>query len=140
MDVKSLDKIKSNYSGAVSEAQRRYKDAVSTKTGVIAAAIAGQANYEAQMTNSTVLKRRVAGLNKVSDGDWQKAASTTGGDRIGPGMRAKVDKQASGFAPYKSALEGTSLPARTIDPMANLDRVRATVAALVAEKKRQMGE
>ena len=53
------------------------------------------------------------------------------------------DKQADyekGFQPYRDAIEKTTLPARFArrDPR-NLERVRAQVNAVIAEKQRQIG-
>lgn len=123
MKVKSLETIKANFKNSISEANRRYGTETAKTTGVIEAAKAGQANYEAQMTNISVLKRRAAGLDKVTDADWQKGIATKGISRHSQGMNASVDKQANNFAPFKSALEGTTLTPRSIDPRANLKRV-----------------
>ena len=92
------------------------------------------------MTEALAEERRKKGIEKVSDSDWRDAAVKKGAARIGEGMRGAVDAQASGYSPFKSALEGISLPARSADPIANIDnRVKPVVNVLVAKKKELMG-
>lgn len=138
--VKPLETIKKNYAAGATVAPTRYKDAVARTTGVISAAIEAEDLFAAKMSEAVANKSRAKGLARVSDEDWRKAAMNKGSARIGPGMTAAVDKQATNYAPFRSALEGVSLPARTADPMANIDaRVKPIVARLVETKKAQLG-
>jgi len=138
--VKPLDQIKKNYAAGATVAPTRYKESVSRTSGVITAAIEAEDLFAAKMSAAIADRRRAKGLAKVSDEDWRRAAMNKGAARIGPGMTAAVDKQSSKYAPFRSALEGVSLPARTADPMANIDaRVKPIVATLVETKRAQLG-
>jgi len=96
--------------------------------------------FNAKMTEALASESRKKGIEKVSDSDWRDAAVKKGAARIGEGMRGAVDKQASGYSPFKSALEGVSLPGRSVDAMANIDnRVKPIVSVLVAKKKELLG-
>lgn len=131
MKVKSLETIKANFKNSISEASRRYGSETAKTSGVIEAAKAGQANYEAQMTNTNVLKRRLAGLDKATDETWRQGIATKGIRRHSEGMNASVDKQAANFSPFKAALEGTTLTPRSIDPKANLKRVEEVMDVML---------
>lgn len=133
--MKSLERIKANYKGAAGTAASRYKEAI---PGIAwqAAAVDGQELYEAQMRDSEVLARRAKNIAKVSDSAFQSAMEKKGAPVIASRMTEAADKQASNFAPYKSAIEAVSLPDRTADPMTNIDqRLKPIVSALVAKKK-----
>lgn len=136
----SQAQIKSRYTGAIPIVPGRYKEGVNATTGFIDAAVKGQGLYEAKMQDPETLARRGKALSKLSDADWKNPASTLGAARIGPGMNASADDQARSYEPYRSALEGVSLPERTTDPIANIDnRVKPVVTAMVETKKAQLG-
>ena len=138
--IKSKEAIKKKFREAIPRVGSAYKDAVSQTTGVIAAAIAGEDLYAQKVQEAISARRRANALSRVTDADWQKAASTKGAARIGPGMSAAVDKQATNFAPFHDTLASLELPARTADPMANVTaRVGGVVQALVAKKKEIKG-
>lgn len=100
-------------------------------------AIQGQGLYEEQMRNPEVLSRRTAGLNKVSDAEWKAKASSLGVQRIASGMQNAAQKQADNYEPIAEALRNVTLPARSADPMQNIDnRVKPIVAAAVGARKR----
>jgi len=103
-------------------------------------ALDGQDLYETQMRNDTVLKRRAKGIDRVSDEQWRRDAINKGKNIIGVRMKDASDKQVTNFRPYRDALTGVDLPARTPDPMANLmNRAGAVVKALVDKKKELEG-
>jgi len=105
------------------------------------AALAGQELYEAKMADPVVLARRAKALERITDADWKTPSLTKGVPRIGPGVTAAVDKQARNWSPYRAAIEGVTLPPKTVDPMANIDsRLKPIVAALVAKKREILGE
>lgn len=133
--MKSLERIKANYKGAAGTAAARYRESI---PGIAwqAAAVDGQDLYEAQMRDSEVLARRAKNIAKVSDSSFQSAMEKKGAPVIASRMADAADKQAANFAPYKSAIEGVSLPDRTADAMTNIDqRLKPIVAVLVAKKK-----
>ena len=133
--VTPLDRAKRNYEGAISQAEARYKESVATTSGVIAAAIAAQPLWVAKVTSAEAQARRVQNLGKVSDEEWRRKTLNVGGARIGQGMRAASGDWSEGFSPYAGTLSALDLPAKTTDPIANVERVRAVVAAMVAKKK-----
>jgi len=139
--VKPLDQIKKNYAAGATVAPSRYVDGVAGAAWKESAASSGAEElFKAKMSEAMANESRRKGIEKVSDTEWRESATKKGGARIGEGMRAAVDKQASNFAPFKSTLEAISLPARTADPVANVDaRVKPIVAGLAAKKKELMG-
>ena len=132
--VKGLDQIKRNYQGSASTAASRYREAA---PGVAwqEAAVEGQGLYEERMRDPAVLSRREKNVKKVSDSEFRAALVEKGAPILASRMTGAADAQSSGYAPYKSALEAVDLPARTSDPMSNIDaRLKPIVAALVAKK------
>jgi len=85
--------------------------------------------------------RFVKGVSKAGQAKWTKGAVEKGVARFGPGVQVAEADYLKGFAPYRDAIEKTELPPRFArrDPR-NIDRVRAMVLALIAEKRRQLGE
>jgi len=139
--VKSLEEIKAHYRAGATVAPTRYKEAVARATWKEQAASAdAEELFKARMAEVIAEERRRKGIEKVTDEDWRRPAIEKGAARIGPGMTAAVDKQASRFAPYRSALEAVTLPPKTPDPMANVDnRVKPIVTALVEKKRELLG-
>lgn len=136
--VKPLDQIKRNYTGSASTAATRYREAAPSVSWQ-EDALEGQSLYEEQMRDPAVLARRSKNIAKVSDSEFRDALITKGAPVLASRMTAAADKQSSGFAPYKAALEAVDLPARTADPMSNIDnRLKPIVQALV-QKKAEVG-
>ncbi len=141
MKMPSQAEINKKYKEAIPRVPGAYRDGVNKTTGFIDAAVAGQSNYETKMADTTVLARRGKALAKLTDADWKTPALEKGAARIGQGMQAGADKQSRNYEPYRAALDGATLPARTTDPMANIDnRVKGVVRVMVDTKKSQMGE
>ena len=133
--VKSIDKAKRNYKGAASTAAARYKDSID-EIDWQGPALEAQALYEEMMMRADVLARRAAGISKVSNTEMQKAMREKGAPVIGSRMAASDGKWGTGWSPYKAALEAVDLPAKTGDPMTNIDqRLKPIVAAMVAKKE-----
>jgi len=130
--VKPLAQIEKNYKDAAGTAASRYKDSI---PGVVwqSEAIAGQAIYEAKMMDPAVLARRATEIAKVSDTEFRNALATKGAPVLASRMAAAAPKMSAGYAPIRSALEALTLPARTADPMANIDaRLKPVVATMIA--------
>lgn len=137
--VKSNSEIKQAYEESTATVPRRFKAGVSTAE-YQAPALAGQDLYVEQMQRPEILARRAKGIQNISDTEWRKATIDKGATIIGARMKAASQKQVDGFAPYRTALEGVTLPPRTADPMANLmNRAGAIVQALVDKKKELEG-
>jgi len=134
--IKSKAQIEQNFRAAIPVVASRYKAGVDNTSGWQQSAVAAQPLYEEKMRDPEVLSRRAKALARVSDQDWKTAASTKGTQRIAAGMEQGAAKQATNFEPYRQAIESLSLPARTADPIANVNnRVVGVVSALVAVKK-----
>lgn len=133
--VKSAAVSQKNYEDASAYVGTRYTDGIATAEWQ-RAAIDGQGLYVARMTDPSVLARRASKIGKVSDGEFKDAAIKKGGPIIGSRMRDAAPKQAREWAPFRSALEGLSLPPRSPDPMANVDaRLKPVVRTLVDTKR-----
>ncbi|RDD52901.1 MAG: hypothetical protein BA066_07225 [Candidatus Korarchaeota archaeon NZ13-K] len=142
IEVPPLDEAKSNLEGAVSVIPDRYKKAVQrAKWKDKAASDAAEKNYSDGVTAAAAEKRRQKKIAKLDEEkDWRKPATEVGATRIGPGLRAKLDKWKENVRPYFETLASLELPDRTADPITNVDnRVKAVVKALVDKKKELLG-
>lgn len=101
---------------------------------------ASEGAYEAGVSAAIAKKRFGKGVKATGTSGWQEGAVTKGTQRWGPGVTIAQDKYSRGFAPYRDAIERTTLPPRYArrDPR-NLERVKAIVNALVAAKEGRMG-
>lgn len=135
--VKSASAIADAYNRAIGAVGPAYQAGIQAAVGWQEAAISAQSLYEDKMRDATVLARRATQLAKVSNEEWKQKALQKGASRIGPGMEASKDKRTRNFEPFRTALEGVQLPARTADPVTNVqNRVIPIVMALVDTKKR----
>ena len=135
MKVKSIDQVRANYSSGANIAPAKYAEAVKDTAGVISAGVAAEALWAAKMQEAITRKSRAAGLSKVTDAQWQLAASTKGAARIGPGMQAAIDKQANNVKPYLDVLSGLTLAPRTADPATNVTNRVIPIAVALHKKK-----
>lgn len=138
MKVKSQSAIKKNFEASTALVTQRYKD------GLVGAewkanALEGQDLYEQMMSDPAVLARRTKGIDRVSDAEWQQAATTKGAPIIAGRMKDASAKQASRFEPYRVALEGMDLPARTADPATNVLNRVTPIAVRFREIKNEQG-
>ena len=132
--VKPESQIKKNYEDSTALVPARFEAGVKGATWQ-SEAIEGQALYEEQMRKEEILRRRAAGIEKVSDEAWRRETISKGRNVIGARMKAASDKQVAGFRPYREALLAVDLPAKTADPMQNLiNRAGAVVQAMVDKK------
>ncbi len=136
--VKSAGQIDANYKAAIGRVPNAYKVGVMATSDWAEKASSSEAEdlYAAKIQEAVAAKRRQKAVSAVSNSEWQGRAANIGAARIGAGMSANADKRTRNFEPYRSAIEGVSLPPRTADPMANVDaRVKPIVSALVETKK-----
>lgn len=133
--IKSAGEISKRYNAAIANVPNAYKEGVLATTDWKNKALEGQDLYEAQMQNRTVLARRAKGLSAVTDEEWRKAAAEKGSARIGAGMTAGADKRAKNYEPYRKEIESMVLPARTADPMQNVQNRVGTIAVRLRELK-----
>ena len=120
--IKPLDTIRQNYANSAGRAAQNYKEEVARTTGWQQAAIKGQSNYVAQMSNAEVLAKREKKLQQTSDEVWRQGASTKGAARIGEGIRQGANDQAAGYASIHAALASMELPDKTTDANTNIDQ------------------
>jgi len=137
--IKSEAEIKKNYEDSTALVPGRFEAGVRSASWQ-ADALSGQALYEEQMRKDEILKRRAAGIEKVSDENWRRNTIDKGKNVIGARMKAASDKQVAGYRPYREAISALDLPPRTSDGMTNLmNRGGAIVQAMEAVKKQQGG-
>jgi hypothetical protein len=105
------------------------------------AAASAESAYEMGVTQAIAKKRFGRGVKAAGTEAWQRGAVEKGVSRWGPGVTMAQDKYARNFAPYRDAIERTTLPPRFArrDPR-NLERVKAIVNALSAAKEQRLGK
>jgi len=136
--IKSASEIDAKYKAAIGRVPGAYKAGVQRTTDwqEKASSEAAETLWNQKIQEAAAAKRRQKAVSAVSNADWQNKAANVGSARIGQGMTAGADKRTRNFEPYRSAIEGVSLPAKSADPMANVDaRVKPIVSALVETKK-----
>lgn len=132
VETKSLADTKAAWEAAIGRVPEAYKRGVEGTSNVIEKSKAAEDLWAARVQEAASRRAREAGLADVSDADWKKAAIEKGAARIGAGMNASKEKFGRGMGEVLSTLQGVSLPARTADPLANVDnRVKPIVSALV---------
>lgn len=96
--------------------------------------------YEAGVNQAIAKKKFGKGVKKAGTQVWQEGARQKGTARWGPGVALAQGKYGQNFAPYRDAIERVQLPPRYSrrDPR-NLDRVKAIVDALAAQKEARLG-
>lgn len=136
--IKSAGDIDAKYRDGIGRAPANYKKGVQATSDwqEKASSEAAESNFAAGVQDAIAAKRRQRAVSQVSNSEWQNAAANKGASRIGPGMQAGADKRTRNFEPFRSAIEGVTLPDRTTDPIANVDaRVKPIVQVLVDTKK-----
>lgn len=137
----SQAEIDRKYKESIGRVPSAYKDGVQKTTDWAEKASSDQAeqNYAAGVQEAAAAKRRQKAVSNVSNSEWQGKAANVGAARIGQGMTANADKRARNFEPFRSALDGKELSARTTDPIQNVERVKEVVQTLVNTKKALKG-
>ncbi len=138
MKVKPQSEIKANYEMSTGTVTPKYTAGVARGEWKDPA-LAGQGLYTQMMSNPSVLARREKGINKVSNEEWRAAAKDKGAGIIAARMKLASGKQATNFEPYRTALEGISLPAKTADPATNVINRVTPIAVKFRELKDQIG-
>jgi hypothetical protein len=105
------------------------------------ATVAAESAYQDGVTGAIARKSFGKGVNQAGTEKWRKGAITKGTSRWGPGVSIAEGDYRIGFAPYRDAIERTTLPPRFArrDPR-NLERVNAIVKGLVAAKEARQGK
>jgi hypothetical protein len=99
----------------------------------------GAANeaYKAGIADAVTKDRFAKGVAKAGTAKWQRKAVEVGPTRFSQGVQVAQPDYEKGFAPFRDAIEKTTLPPRFAkgDPR-NIDRVRVMAKALADEKRK----
>lgn len=135
--VKPQSEITENFVAGAARAPAKYKKGVMRADWQgPASSEAAEANYAAGVQEAVGNKSRQRKIQAVSNADWQRGASTTGAERIGRGMSNAAGKQSANWAPYRSFLEGLSLPEKTRNATENIQNRSIPVAQGMQDLKR----
>ncbi|NVM22644.1 MAG: hypothetical protein HWN68_12805 [Desulfobacterales bacterium] len=136
--VKSETDIKANYEKSTGDVGRRFEIGVKTAEWK-EPSIAGQELYEIQMSNSEVLARRKTGIDRVSDAEWRDSTITKGKTIIGDRMKKASGKQIARYRPYRTLIEGITLPPKTASVEENISNRCVPIAVAQHELKKEIG-
>ena len=132
-------KFKERYVAGASANAEKLVENYTKKAGKLDAAKSPQAetNWAASVQRAIAEKSRQKGLNKVTEADMNNAMTAKGGTNYRTGTAAAGDKTLARAEPFLATLDNLTLPARTVDPMQNIDnRVKGVARALIETKKR----
>lgn len=136
--IRSIDAIASKWATVTPGRVSDYQAGIESPRKDWATATAGaEDSYNAGVTAAIADKRFGKGVRAAGTEKWQKGAIEKGTQRWGPGVSMSEGAYASGFAPFRDAIERVNLPPRFArrDPR-NLNRVKAIVDALIQATKR----
>lgn len=135
--VKPQSEITENFIAGASRAPAKYKKGVlRADWQTNASSPESEANYAAGVQEAAANQTRQKGVQNVSNADWQRKAADVGAQRIGKGMADAAPKQAQKWAPYRSFLEGTSLPPKTRNATENIQNRSIPIAQGMQDLKR----
>ena len=130
--------IKEAYENSGTRAQTSYEAAIGQVDNWAsnASSDASETSWKAGVDAAFALKKRQKKLKNVSESEWKDRSLKKGAPALSTGIAQSGDKQQKGFEPFRSALDGLTLPPRTRDGMQNLtNRGGAVVKALQAKAK-----
>lgn len=134
---------KANYvSGASSNADKLVKNYVATPGKLDAArSEAAERLYAEKVQIAIANKSRQKALGKVNESDMNAKMQSVGATNYRSGTRDNADKQAKNVEPYYAGLDALDgkYPARTADPMANIDNRVKLVAKTLIDIKARLG-
>lgn len=130
-----MNKLQEKYRTRASGAAQDLVDNYTARTDKLARASSDNAEkaYAAGVQNAVAKKRRQKGLKKLSEEDLNKGMRDKGQTAYSTAVNASGDKWSKNAAPFISEAEriSASLPARSADPLANVDaRVKPVVKGL----------
>jgi len=138
--MKSKAEARANFEAAVPMIPARYTAGVD-KADWHSAAVSDQAeaNFNASMSAALSAKKRQAAIRALSNADWQTGAKTKGAPIIGERIRLALPKWEAKWGPMYDRITALvpTLPAKTVDPMANID---ARLKKVVAEWRKAAGK
>jgi len=135
-------KAKERYvSGASANAEKLVENYVA-QPGKLDAAKSDQAekNFAEGVSKAVSTKSRQKALGRLTEQDLNTAMLAKGASSYRTGTSAAKDTWAEEVEPHLATLDNLKLPARTTDPMQNIDnRVKGVAKALIETKKRVKG-
>jgi hypothetical protein len=140
MKIKSSAEISKKWDDAIGRVPAAYKEGVAGTTDWQEKAASDDAEnlWKTKIDEAAARKARQKAIGNVSNEDWRSAAVNKGSARIGAGMTAAKAKRASKFEPYRSAIEGLSLPPKTADPAQNVTNRVIPIATTLSELKKSL--
>ena len=130
--VKSLDRSAAKWIRQASTSGPEYEAGIQNpRRSWMEATSAAESNYEQGVNKAIASKRFGKGVAKAGDAKWKKNSLEKGPRRWIEGISVSEEAYKRGFAPYRTALEGLTLPARGPkgDPK-NINRVAAVAKKL----------
>ena len=140
MKIKSSAEISKKWDEAIGRVPAAYKEGVAGTTDWQEKAASDDAEnlWKEKIAEAAARNARQKAVSAVSNEEWRSAAVNKGSARIGAGMTAAKAKRAAKFEPYRSAIEGLSLPAKTADPTANVTNRVIPIAVALSDLKKSM--
>jgi len=140
MVLKTKEEARANFEAAVAYIPSRYEAGI-RKADWQSAAASEQAekNYADAIQKAVAEKRRLKGVKKISNSDWQEAAVTKGAPIIGERIRAALGKWEANWGPIydRVAAKVGALPPKTTDWRANINN---RLVPVVEEWKKAAGK
>ena len=135
-EIKSMASIKEKWARVTPQRTQDYQIGVQNpKRDWAEEAAAAKGNWKAGVDTAATKNMFEKGVLKAGSSKWKKGALEKGPGRFAEGVMIAAPDYEKGFAPYREAIDradiGPRFPRR--DPR-NLNRVKAIVDALVAEK------
>ena len=136
MEIKSLSAVREKWARVTPMRTEDYKLGVKNpKRDWADETEAAEGNWKMGIDKAASQGLFKKGVRQAGTGKWEKGALEKGPQRFAEGVMLAESDYEKGFAPYHAAIEradiGPRFPRR--DPR-NLNRVKAVVDALVAEK------
>ena len=135
-EIKGLSAVRQKWARVTPMRTEDYKIGVSNpKRDWAEETGAAKQNWKMGVDAAAVKDMFAKGVAKAGTGKWKKGALEKGPGRFAEGVMLAEGSYEKGFAPYHAAIEAVDLGPRfpRRDPR-NLNRVKAVVDALVAEK------
>lgn len=134
--IPSIAKIAEKWQRVTPQRTQEYTDGIQNpKRDWADAAKAANASWKDAVNRAAAQDLFAKGVTKAGTAKWQENAIAKGPQRWQQGIALAGDAYATGFAPFRDAIERLRLPQRfpKRDPR-NLDRVRAVVSELIKVK------
>ena len=140
MGSKTKEEARANFEASIAYIPSRYEAGVKKADWATpAGSDSAEKNYADATAKAIAKKSRQIGVRKVSNSDWQIAASTKGAPIIGERIRLGLSKWVANWGPMydKVTAKVPTLPSKTIDFRANVNN---RLVPIVEEWKRAAGK